>query len=513
MNPFHSFRLWARRAPANQRVSALVGALAALALLVYLLVPAADSKRVAVAAGGGANGAAAASSSPSGGAAGGIAQPGSGIAAPSGAGPASGAGGAVTNAGASGTAAGTAGATGCAAPPGSDQGITDTELHVAIALVNIYGPAANDTFGIPDPDTQTAIWNALIDGVNGQGGIACRKVVASFYKANPADPSNLQATCRDIADSAPFAVFDSGSYSQTGPLCFAQDQLPYFGGYMLTRKQQTDGYPYLFDLGMFDELFKDSVFAFHDRRAFDPANGFKKLGVFYHDCSPELITEELDSLHQIGLQDSQISTYNFSCPTAFAYPNDVTQAVLQFKSQGVTHVTYVDAKGDFQEWTTAAESQGYRPQYVLADDELLGIAYGNLRPNSANIANAQIVTTARSGEERTPGSTPTAGTQKCDALFAAHGMPPTYQQEQLAGNACNQLWMLQTAAEHASSLQRDALAAGLHEAQSIDFSYPSGPNDFSGDRVTTAGQFWRVDQFFEDCACWKVIDPDFHRNY
>ena len=35
----------------------------------------------------------------------------------------------------------------------------------------------------------------------------------------------------------------------------------------------------------------------------------------------------------------------------------------------------------------------------------------------------------------------------------------------------------------------------------------------TGDRVTTAGQFWRVDQFFEDCECWRVIDPEFHPNY
>ena len=391
--------------------------------------------------------------------------------------------------------------------------MTDTEIHIAIALVNIYGPAANDTFGIPDPDTQTAIWNALIDGTNARGGIACRKLVASFYKANPADPSNLQATCLDIAESAPFIVFDSGSYSQTGPLCFAQNQMPYFGGYMLTQKQATEGYPYLFDLGNFDALFKDAVFAFHDRGAFDTANGFKKLGVFYHDCSPELMSQQLDWLHQVGLQDSQISTYNFGCPTAFANPSDVAQAIVQFKAQGVSHVTYVDAKGDFQEFTTAAESQGFRPQYVLADDELIGISYGNLRPNTANIANAQIVTIARSGEERTPGMTPTAGTQRCDELFTSHGMQPTYKQEQLAGNACNMLWMLQAAAENAPALQRDALAAGLQTAQSIDFSYPSGPNDFTGDQVTTAGQFWRVDQFFEDCECWRVIDPEFHRNY
>jgi len=282
---------------------------------------------------------------------------------------------------------------------------------------------------------------------------------------------------------------------------------------MLTQKQADNGYPYLFDLGIFDDVFRDAVFGFHDRGTFDKAKGFKKLGVYYHDCSPELMTKELGWLHKIGLQSSDIVPFDFGCPTAFANPSDVSQAIIKFRQEGVTHVTYVDGKGDFQEFTTIAEQQGWRPQYVLADDELLGIAYGTLRPNSANVVNAQIITTAASGEERTPGMHPSPATVRCDAMLTAKGLAPTYRQNQLAGDACNQIWMLRAASEHADALQRKALAAGLQRTKTIEFSYPMGPNDFSGNRVTTGGQFWRVDQFFTSCDCWRVIDPMFHRNY
>ncbi len=511
MSPFHSLRLWFRRAPRQQTISAAAGAFVVMAVLAYLMVPA---SRPSASVDTGAFGSPVNSGQPgrvitvgpgatpaAGGARGG-ATPGRPGANTPGAGSTGGNGGNGGNGGG-----------GCVTPPGLDQGVTDTQIKVAIALVNIFGPAANETFGIPTPDEQKVIWKAIIDGTNAQGGVACRQVVPSFFTANPADPSNLQSTCLDIAQSKPFLVFDSGSYSQGNPVCFAQARVPYFGGYLLTQKQAEDGYPYLFNLANLDRLLKDTVFAFRDRGAFKPANGFAKLGLFYHDCHPELFEEEIGWLHQAGLDDSHIVTYNFGCPTAFANPSDVTQAIVNFRSQGVSHVTYIDAKGDFQEFTTIAEQQHFRPRYVLPDDELLGIAYGTLRPNSANVVNAQIVTNARSGEERTPGMTPAGATLRCDALLTAHGLPPTYKEEQLAGNACNQLWMFQAAIEHAPALQRTALAAGLERARSVDFSYPSGPNSFVGDRVTTAGQFWRVDQFFPSCDCWRVIDPVFHPNY
>jgi hypothetical protein len=73
--------------------------------------------------------------------------------------------------------------------------------------------------------------------------------------------------------------------------------------------------------------------------------------------------------------------------------------------------------------------------------------------------------------------------------------------------------MLQAALGQAPELSAEALPAGLQRAGSIDFSFPQGPNDFTGERVTTGGQFWRPAQFMPDCGCWRVIQPDFHRGY
>ena len=171
------------------------------------------------------------------------------------------------------------------------------------------------------------------------------------------------------------------------------------------------------------------------------------------------------------------------------------------------------AYGDLANFTNIAQQQGFKPQYLLADDGIIAISYGNLRPNPANVANALAVTAGRYAEERTPGLQPTAGTAACDAIFKAHGLKPTWQADPEAGNGCNELWMIKAAAEHAPVLSNETLAVGLQRARSIDFSYPNGPNDFGGPRVTIGGQFWRVTQYVPDCSCWRVIDPTFHPNH
>jgi hypothetical protein len=88
-----------------------------------------------------------------------------------------------------------------------------------------------------------------------------------------------------------------------------------------------------------------------------------------------------------------------------------------------------------------------------------------------------------------------------------------YQVPANAGHACDQLWMLQAAVSQAPQLSPLGLQAGLQRAKSIDFSFPQGPNNFTGDRVTTGGEFWRVVQFMPSCKCWQVIQRDFRPGF
>ena len=420
--------------------------------------------------------------------------------------------------GAGGAGTGTAGSTtaGCQSPPGSAPGVSASEIKIAIGNTEVVGPAANGVFGIPPAEYLRAEYEAVIDAINRNGGIACRKVVADFYKINPADRASMQGQCLDIVESGVFAVLDDGGWGSVSPntvTCFAQNRLPYFGAYFLTADQVQREYPYVFAFYAFETLYRNTAFALNDLGFFDPSKGFAKLGFLYRDCYPKAIDAFRRALDDVGLDDNAIVRYSLGCPSAFASPADLQQAVLTFQRSGVTHVTTGYALGDFANFTKIAEQQRFRPKYGLPDETLIPISYGSMRAEPRNIAGAIAITVSRNGEEHTPGFVPSAGTARCDEIMKSHGLRSTYEEPTGAGNACSLLWILQAAVQHAPSLERSSLAQGLNRARSVEVSYPQAPNDFSGSRVMTGGQFWRAAQYVLECECWRVTGPDFRPSF
>jgi hypothetical protein len=514
MTPFEQYRLWLRRAPVGERVvSTIVGAVV-LALVVFILIPVTsggdDSSggdvvsvettttiagqpgdtTVTTAAGGGT--------------------PTGGVSTGSGSGSTS-----------SGSGVGRVAVTGgnapagCTSPPGSDQGISNTEIHIAITITNIVGPAGNSTFGVPSVEEQKQDYQLAIDDVNKNGGVACRKLVADMTPVNPADSNNQQGTCLDIVGKKVFAEIDAGGYYGVAAAnCYPQHQIPFFGTGRLTPEQRDQFYPYMFGTGDYASLYRNGMKAFDQMGFFSQQNGFKKLGWVYRDCWKSLLTEVRDLLHEVGLNDSQISTYNLGCPNGnFANPADIQQAILQFQGAGVTHVIESQAYQDFANFTTVAQRQNFKPKYAIPDDSIIPTTQGNLHVDYDNTEGALIVTSDRYGDESS-GVAPNASTNRCDALSTAVGRPPTYKQPVgFGGVACNQIWMVKAAIEHSPSLQRKSLADGLHAAKSIETAYPRGPVDWSGARTTYGGQFWRVQTFQKACTCWKVTDATFHPGF
>jgi len=389
-------------------------------------------------------------------------------------------------------------------------------VKIGIAIVDLAGPAANGVFGIDDPKVYQAQYDAVIRPINASGGVACRKLVAQYYKANPADRSQMQSVCLQMAQDGVFAAIDLGEYGalpSTIP-CFPQHGIMYFGAYSLTEQMRRQFYPYLFAFDTFDNLYNNTVHGLQERGFFDPTHGFRKLGIFYRDCTPQLFQEELGYLHQIGLQDSQIDTYSFGCPQAFASPADIQQAVLKFRTDGVTNVTYVDGLGDFANFTKFAQQQGFKPRYGLPDDNIISTAYGNLRPDPNNIAGALAIADSRDAEDRTAGMTPTAGTKRCMKILRpvspSHPSQFPNRDYPTSGNPCDVMWLFQAAMNHATTLSPEGLEAGLRAAGSVDFAFPQGPTRFNTAGVTTGGQFWRTTQFFLSCKCWRLAEPQFH---
>ena len=528
MTPFQQLRLWARRAPLPERVAALLGVALVVTVVSWLLVPGSGTVTnvgagAGLTSGSSSGGPAGAATSAGGPGAGSSTSAGSGALASvtGGAGPAGGsAGGAGTSGGPAGAPSGSgsqaAAGPACKAPPGTDQGVSAAELKVAIIVINIFGPTTNGAFGIASAAQQQAYYQDVVDSINASGGVACHKLAPVFFQANAADSSNLQQVCLDVEQAKVFAVVDYGAYDVYPSLaaCFPENGLPYFSVTLPPQSEQKQYYPYIFSsASTLESLYRNSVLALAGRGFFKASNGFQKLGFLYEDCVAQEPAEVEGWLHQVGLTSDQIVTYDLGCPSGFASPSDLEQAVLKFKSSGVTHLTEAGTVPNFGLFTKVAEQQGFRPRYGMPDEGEVAVTYSNEGPDHNNIANAVAITGGRFGEESTPGMQPTAGTRACSAIFQANGLPPVYQQPLGAGgSACDDIWLVAGAINHAPSLQRGALAAGLAAAGSVEFSYPYGPNQF-GPGVTTGQEFWRVVQFMTGCGCWRVVDQTFHPSF
>lgn len=515
MSPFQVFRLWARQAPWGERAVAGV-AVALVVALTSWMVSAVDS-------GGGASGAstfAVSGAAPTGAAAAGTGDEAT-TAAAEGAtdAPAVGSAGTASGPSSAGSAdapaASAAGGSGCQKPPSSAKGVTDTTIKVAVSLTNIGGPAANETFGGDPVDALRSDYEDVIESVNRAGGVACRKLVPQFFEANPADQSGLQKSCLDMVDAGVFAVLDQGSFADSSAIsCFAQHKVPYFGSYILPQAVLDQGYPYLFEFGAYETIYRNAVLALRDRGFFNSANGFKKLGFVYRDCHQEVVDDFQRSLRDAGVPADQVVTYSVGCPATFANPSDIGQAVLKFRSAGVTNVTFAAFVGDLPSFTTVAEQQGFRPKYGFGDDSVIATSYSAFRANVDNFDGAVAIVPHRIGEDKTPGSVPSSGTVRCNAIYQAKGKPPVYQRRLGGGGrVCNNVGYFVAAASNVQTLTPEALAAGLQKAGSVDWSFPDGPNDFRGNRVTHGDEFWRVAQFVKGCTCWHVIDPTFHPSF
>jgi hypothetical protein len=518
MQPFAELRHWTRRASTGEKASTAVAGCVVLTLLIWVLIPVSantsaggfgfpSSPSVASATTGpattqggvsprpGPSGATSAAAVPVGST--GMTAPQTGGSAP-----------AVTaGPGQTGPVASTA------CPSSSAPGVSSREITIAVTIPEIVGPAGNRTFGLPTVDEQKQKYDTVIASVNATGGVACRKLVPKYYTVNPADESDMHAKCLDISNAGVFGVIDDGGEYANAD-CFGQHHIPFMGDNLLFADTARTYYPYVMSAwNLYDNAYRTAVFGLKQRGFFDPSRGFRKLGFMYFSCHSEVISEMTDYLHQAGLSDSDIVGYDAGCPSPpLASPSDIQQAILKFKSSGVTNVTFAYFLGSIGTFTKVAQQQGFHPKYGLADDGYIGVSYGTSKPDPANFNGAITITTSRYGEEHTPSYKPTAGTTRCNRIFVKARLTPIYQEPAASngGWVCDLVWMFQAAVDSAPSLSQNALAAGLMSAKSLDFSYPGGPNDFAASHGISSGSSWRVAEYAGGCACWKLADATYH---
>jgi hypothetical protein len=243
--------------------------------------------------------------------------------------------------------------------------------------------------------------------------------------------------------------------------------------------------------------------------------GMKKVGVLEGSCYPDENTAVINELHAVGIQDSQIDTFNFGCTGAPVETPDQDQAaVLQFQRNGVTHVVNV-SYGAVTGFSGAADQQHYDPAFTMMEDgAATAIQSGTTKPGKS-FDKATLISTIQTGARSTPGYAYSPATKRCAALMTKAGVstPQGSDNGQFFGIACVNALLLEAAGTNAPDLVRTQLSAGLARAGVFDVSYPAAPITIADPARPTAGQTWRNGQWDSGCQCWHVVSTRFRGDF
>ena len=401
---------------------------------------------------------------------------------------------------------------------GTAPGISSNQVNVAATIIDVNsGSLSNASVGVPSPQLQETYYNEVAKKLNSEGGAGCRKIVMSFYPVDAVSAANAQQACLSIANAQPFIVLDSGSLTEVGASdCIPQHHILLSSSYLTTQDLSTD-HPYALDIGEIPEDgFQTGVAALKTLGDFSSAKGFKKLGVLYHTCTQGDVNTEKAALASAKVPSNDIVYFNLRCPAGQQDTSaSMEQAVLSFKSAGVTDVTEVDVT-DYGLFSQVAAQQDYTPHYLFTDSAAPASNFsGPEAPDPTNFNGTVDIVEGGFGEATTPGFTPSGATKSCNAIYTSDGQLPLYKQlDGYGGIVCGYLFFVQSLLNHASTVSPAAQISSLHKIGLLDLPYPFAPINFSAAPAgsPTGVTEWRALYYHASCKCWEIPDPTFNKS-
>lgn len=392
----------------------------------------------------------------------------------------------------------------------SAPGISESEVVIGAALVNLAGPVGNSAFDIrPDMEEIVA---AVTEHINANGGVACgRKLVVRTYDVNPIDANDQQAKCLQMVQDGVFSVVDMAGYARpVGRTCFVQNKIPHQISTSSTQVDLEKGYPYLYGLNAFSEKqVRDGILGLHEL-GFFAAPAFEKLGLLVDSCDPTVESAIDASLRKIGIGPGKVSKFKMNCQLV-APPNEVLQGVVKHKSDGATHVFLAGSLSNSGRYTQLAAQQGFRPKYGMSDYGTLTSANATWDPSAAG---ALAITSTRRAELNS--GIRNDKVEECHAILVAAGLRGIEREREdgTAGSICDALLFWKAAIDRAGSnptrlslIETGLPAIGEHR------SGMSSDGIFDRRGKVTGGDYYRPLQLDGGCVCWKIRDPNFKRGF
>jgi ABC-type branched-subunit amino acid transport system substrate-binding protein len=354
-----------------------------------------------------------------------------------------------------------------------------------------------------------------VDDLNQRGGLhGCPvKLVFHDFKTGSSDgwDAESQKECTDYTQDQPASlVVPSAAEGRVLVQCLSQH-----GGVLLTH-----GVGYYADQSDYAEfrghLYSLTTISFSRMEPYidmwaaagyfaDPGTKVGILvaqnGNFSNDNSTKMVNSKwVPKLKAMGF-DPVVQPYDLpnTLSDASVTQTQMSQAVLNFKANGVNHVLLPPQQGYFPFFfAQTAESQGFRPRYGVTQDTAAwpGLPAGQ-RPRAVGISNTPL--DAGADEALRAQNPPSATRDNCLAIYTAGNKAPDYE-------FCDVLQWLQTAFANEDP-SNDALLRGV---EALSSSYQSGVGfggtRFGPNRYDGLAQV-RVMHWDESTTSWSYGTP------
>lgn len=415
-----------------------------------------------------------------------------------------------------GKAAGTAGSTqrSASGPPG--PGITPTTIYVAAGYSSDQNEA-NAAIGVSNARRDARdYYNAIIDHINKNGGVAGRKLAPVYYNFKSTDDGNAadEAACSHWTQDNKTFVFLAGGEILWN--CSLKAGAVNLSGGVASGKVYAR-YPHLISpLGFrLERLTRATVNGLAKLDYFRPTPEWPtgKLGLMTWDDNAYvegIKTGSLPALKKLGITPTDIR-YIKTPQSLGAFSESsaaVSNAVLRFKGQGIDHVMIQDGPAGVCGGTCLsllflqnADTQKYYPRYGFNSLNSPGTPLLPSRPQRGMLALSWADYDPSQDE---PGR-PNRRRDECFKIMQDRGIQVTGAQAQVdAGSACNSFWFIQETLNKATSLTAAGVVAA---AERLGTSFRS-PLAYS--TRLAAGQHDGIDgvrnSYFDDgCECMKFV--------
>ena len=406
-------------------------------------------------------------------------------------------------------------------PGATGPGITADKLHVGIFYTD-DGDEANEATGFESSSADARdIYNALFDDVNRRGGVLGRDVVPVYYRGSA-------ATSRTISEQAQAAC----SHWHEDNEVFAIVNFPHPVALECTRKVggvHVTGVLGTFPAEFFTRYPELAEVAGMDveQQAAATVNGLARQDYFPRDAKVGILTFDTPGFHRavdsvakpalarLGVGEPEVA---YISPPQSVHEvgnsnSQIQSAVLQFNTEGVTHVLILEGLSGVAGgghlmlfFMLQAEAQAYRPRYGLNSGNALNAV--SPQAPSAQLEDALAVGWVDPYDVPEKERMDNATIDRCRAAFKRKGLPTSGYEFASAMHQCDSVFFFAAAANRGGAPNRDGFVAGVDATgtsytSAVTFDTRFAPDQHDG--VVSV----RNAAFDEGCTCWHYTSKPY----